>query len=93
MMVRPLSVTSRTISARVDGWSSVLVWGPESHICSNLWRVGHGVKWGWRGSPHPGPLPRGEGDRPGCRRLGLGLTNWGWDEDGSVLVCLPELSP
>ena len=46
MMVRPLSVTSRTISARVGGWFSVWVWDSVANMCSTVTRVGG---WGQRG--------------------------------------------
>ena len=64
MMVRPLSVTSRTISARVGGWSSVLVWDSVSNMCSNLRRVGGWGQWGDVGGFvrfHAPPLGSGSG--------------------------------
>ena len=49
MMVRPLSVTSRTISARVGGWSSVLVWDSVANMCSTLRGCGGWVNGGMAG--------------------------------------------
>ena len=77
MMVRPLSVTSRTISARVGGWSSVLVWDSVANMCSTVTREGG---WGQRGDG-------GEGVAVGCRArpLGTGLRRHDGDgESGGV---------
>ena len=46
MMVWPLLVTSRMISARVGGCSSVLVWDSVANMCSTVTREGG---WGQRG--------------------------------------------
>ena len=62
MMVWPLLVTSRMISASVGGWSSVLVWDSVANMCSNITREGG---WGQRGDGGDGDgVPGVGGARP-----------------------------